>query len=150
KDLQITRIPGGASDDLSLDITLPGGRQAVTMRVFDVAYTAEKLADTVVNSPALLAQIPPPMLVFRKSSMDTEYEIDSAGKDGSRESNYFAGTGGSTSSFQGDDILITKNLSLKEVGSYLVKVELFDVAGGERKRRRLVEEAFFQISSPDS
>jgi hypothetical protein len=152
RDLQMTGGPGGASNNLSLDVTLPGGRQAVTMRVYDVAYAADKLASSI--PPAVLAQIPPPMLVFRKSSMDTDFEMENGGKDGSKEASgdvyYFGGSGGSGNTFEGEDVLVTRRLSLKQLGSYLVKVELFDVNGGERRRRHLVEEAFFQISSPDS
>jgi hypothetical protein len=152
QDLQITAVPGGEPDGLSLDMTLPGGRQAVTMRVYDVAYSSEKLASSIPD--AVLAQIPAPMLVFRKASMDTDLDIGNEGYDGSKETSgdsyFFAGSGGSGTTFEGQDVEITRRLSLKQLGSYLVKVELFDVDGGERRRRRLVEEAFFQISSPDS
>jgi hypothetical protein len=152
RELQITGIPGGAPNNLSLDITLPGDHQAVTMRVYDVAYTADKLDSSI--APAVLAQMPSPMLVFRKSSMDADLAIGNEGYDGSKETSgdsyFFAGSGGSGTTFEAQDVEITRRLSLKQLGSYLVKVELFDVEGGERRRRHLAEEAFFQISSPDS
>jgi hypothetical protein len=154
RDLQITEVPGGAPNNLSLDVTLPGGRQAVTMRVYDVAYTADKVDSSI--SDAVLAQIPAPMLIFRKTSIDTNFEMDNAGEDGAKEVSgdneyyYFGGSGGSGSTFDAEDVEVRRRLSLKQVGSYLVKVELFNVENGERKRKRLVEEAFFQISSPDS
>jgi hypothetical protein len=152
QDLQITAVPGGEPNNLSLDVTLSGGRQAVTMRVYDVAYTADKLDSSI--SDDMLAQMPPPMLIFRKSSMDADLDIGNEGYDGSKETSgdsyFFAGSGGSGTTFEGQDVEITRRLSLKQLGSYLVKVELFDVEGGERRRRHLVEEAFFQISSPDS
>jgi hypothetical protein len=154
RDLQITAIPGGAPGNLSLDVTLPGGRQAVTMRVYDVAYTADKVDSSVPH--AVLAEIPAPMLIFRKTSIGTNFEIENAATNGAKESDenngyyYFGGSGGSDSTFDAEDVEVRRRLSLKQVGSYLVRVELFDVNNGERKRKRLVEEAFFQISSPDS
>ncbi|MDR1379124.1 MAG: hypothetical protein LBJ36_08745 [Synergistaceae bacterium] len=152
QDLQITGIPGDASGSLSLDVTLPEKRQAVTLRVYDVAYSAKKLDSSI--PPAILAEIPAPMLVFRKSSLDADIPMVNQGNDGSKEVSgdayFFAGAGGSGNTFEGQDSEITRRLSLKQLGSYLVKVELFDVDGGGRRRKHLVEEAFFQISSPDS
>lgn len=130
RDLQIT------GHNLSLDVPVPERRQAVTLQVFDVAYTQNELQPNL--DPKILAAIPAPIVLLTESSMEPKFEMENEGE---VETTDIKGDATDTSIFKFDS---------RELGAYLIRVQLFDVVNRRRVRVRLAEEAFFQTSSPDT
>jgi hypothetical protein len=137
--LQIPGIPDlSPANNLSLDISL-SGRQAVTVQVYDVAYSQRDLAPALLSDDRALSQIPPPLVLLNVVSEDNGLRIEqlSYGEDN------FVDTA--------DPVYVDTQtfLDTDQIGAYLVRVELFDASVSPRRRIRLLEEAFFQVTSMD-
>jgi hypothetical protein len=138
EDLLLTEVPAISGVlpqyNLNLDIPIPERQQALTLRVYDVSYAAAQVAEGI--SSTALARMPPPIPLMRKVV---------GGHDGLKP-------GGDTEDpsvskpGQGDYTGIEKS---EREGSYLIRVELFNVVNGQKVRTRLLEEAFVQIASGD-
>jgi hypothetical protein len=128
-------FPGSAAYSLRRDISIPERQQLLTLKVYDVTYTAANIITPI--SADVLAQIPAPLVVLSSADLDAGYLMES-------------GRDVDVSSFwKINEETILNPVSWREFGAYLVRAELFDVSGGARQRIRLVDQAFFQVSSAD-
>ena len=163
RDLQIIEIPatpGSAARSLSLDVAIPGVRQAARVRVYDVAYSTRDLHGSfrvdpdprAWNSPLknpsdmteaqrlALAEMPAPVVLSNRivSGDVQEFMTSETTWDDNRENN--------------DDEFpeMPPDLFSDQWGAYVVRVELFDTSVTPRRRIRFLEEAFFQLASRDA
>ena len=139
EDMVIVEIPaisGVLSHyNLSLDIPIPERQQALTLRVYNASYQAEQVADGL--APVTLARIPSPIPLVARI---LEGQPGLNGDDSQQQTpdTYKPGGGGPRT-----------DIMSEQLGSYLIRAELFNIVKGQRVRTRLLEEAFVQIASGD-
>jgi hypothetical protein len=141
-DLMLDDPPGTPLEEryLSFDREAPyqrGGINRVVVNVFDAHYRKENISKKLLDDPAQMRLLPPPI-----NAVGVEV---SAGDEASDEGEATAGDVGTS------DAAADGYYPWTSYGAYVVRVQLYDVdKDGNYILKRATDEAFFQVLSGDA
>lgn len=127
-DLEVRLNSGGGNDPLIVDNVAIANGRTLSMRVYDLTYSAANVNPTLTE--AELVKLPAPLELASLASVSSSTGFDGVGSTGEDPG---SGSAGSSSA----------GFSLKDIGAYLVRVQIRDHDG---KLARTTEQAFFILA----